>query len=151
MLTRTIAAMATAGLLAGLSQAHATGPNDIFCKVRDSAGNNLTYTFGANTENKNGSIGGTFVETGFAKNGVSQFSAPGQRPIWIFGVNNWGGLTISSRSALGWAIVQGAITDKDGVFGAEAWLYHNNAVIASGGCIRNHSADTADTVPDQGW
>ena len=149
MLTRTIAAMATAALLAGLSQAHATGPNDIFCKVRNSAGNNLTYTFANNTDNANGSIGGTMVETGFDRNGNSQFSARGQRPIWIFGVNNWGGLTLRSRSAPGWALVQGAITSKNGVLGAEAWLYHNNAVIAAGGCIRQQS-DTADTVPDQG-
>jgi hypothetical protein len=85
-----------------------------------------------------------------ARTAICSFAARGQRPIWIFGVNDQGGLTIWSRSALGWAIVQGAITGKDGVFGAEAWLYHNNVVIAAGGCIRNHSADTADTVPDQG-
>ena len=62
------ALLAAALIIGGLSQSHATQPGDLACSIHDVTGNALTYTFGPNSTNANGSLGGTFVETGFDKN-----------------------------------------------------------------------------------
>ena len=38
---------------------------DIVCSIHDTVGNNLTYAFGGNSTNANGTFGGTMVESGF--------------------------------------------------------------------------------------
>jgi hypothetical protein len=70
----------------------------VVCNVRDTAGNNLTYAFGENSHNGNGSFGGTMVETGFEKNGQMVISEKGVRPIWIYAGNVGGGYDLYSRA-----------------------------------------------------
>ena len=53
------------------------------CSVTDNTGNSLVYTFANSTGNADGSAGGTYVETGFVKNGQPVVSPVGRhRPIW---------------------------------------------------------------------
>lgn len=123
----------------GLGQAHATDPSGMLCQVRDGAGNLSTYIFAIDTKNASGagakSVSGTLTETEFIdKDGNAKFAPPGQRPNWLYTGDERGGLTLWSPNP-GWAIVLGAISNNHGVLGAEAWLYHDRTVIASGGCI----------------
>jgi hypothetical protein len=140
-----LAAVATLAV----SSAHATQKSDLLCKLTDTQGSTLLYSFNNNTSNVDGSIGGTFVETGFQKNGHSVFAPVGARPIWIFFANQIGGLTIQSRNDAGWSLVQGAIGVKGNVYSASTALYHGARVVASGWCGRE-GAVTAATVNDQG-
>jgi hypothetical protein len=108
---------------------------DIVCSIHDTVGNNLTYAFGGNSTNANGTFGGTMVETGFDRNGTSTFSQVGRRPIWIFGGNAVGGFNLYSRAAPGWAIAVGP--------SGGATLTHNDRFAGSGWC-RATGATQAD-------
>jgi hypothetical protein len=98
---------------------------DIGCNIRDTVGNNLTYMFGANSVNSDGSFGGTLVETGFEKNGTMVISERGVRPIWLFNANVAGGYNLHSRAAPGWTL---------SVFGSRATLTHNGRFAGGGYC-----------------
>jgi hypothetical protein len=86
----------SAAMVAALasSPAHA----GVVCNVTDTLGNALTYEFGGNSHNVDGSFGGTMVETGFAKNGLVTVSPVGIRPIWTYSGNAFG-YTLNSREA----------------------------------------------------
>jgi hypothetical protein len=116
----------------------------VVCDMHDTVGNSLTYVFGANTVNTNGSFGGTMVETGFRKNGTNVVSDVGQRPIWVFGGNFAGGYNLYSRAAPGWSLsVLG---------GGSATLTHNGRFAGGGYCNRvdDAPAQTTADVGDQG-
>jgi hypothetical protein len=140
MPTRTTAALVAAALtIGGLSRAYATdGAPDIFCQVSDRAGNNSSYIFSFDTKNASTgrSVSGTLAETEFIdKDGNAKFFAPGQRPGWLYIANEQGGGLTFWSSNPGWVIVLGATSNNHGVLGQEAWLYHDQTVIAAGGCI----------------
>jgi hypothetical protein len=115
--------------------------HDLMCSIDDVGGNKLMYTFANNTKNANGSFGGTYVETGFVKNGAPVISARGSRPIWFWdgtpnganGVSN----VISSQSAPGWRLLVGNFDFYKGAVGAKAVLAHNNRTIGAGACVRS--------------
>ena len=84
LLAMTIPSKARRALAAAVATAVLTAPAyaaDIVCSTHDTVGNNLTYAFGGNSTNANGTFGGTMVETGFDRNGTSTFSQVGWRPI----------------------------------------------------------------------
>lgn len=114
---------------------------EIACNIQDTVGNRLTYVFGANSFNNNGTFGGTLVETGFEKNGKMVISERGQRPIWIYGGNQGGGFNLYSREAPGWAL---------SVVGYGATLSHNGRFAGSGSCSVPAPTVTANNVGDQG-
>jgi hypothetical protein len=113
----------------------------VVCNVRDTAGNNLTYAFGENSHNGNGSFGGTMVETGFEKNGQMVISEKGVRPIWIYAGNVGGGYDLYSRANPGWVL---------SVTNSAATLGHNGRFAGSGSCTTSAPASTASNVGDQG-
>jgi hypothetical protein len=129
-----------AALLAGASQAHAAPSAALTCSIGDIAGNALTYAFGPNSTNADGSLGGTMVEAAFDKNGTSTISVPGRRPIWIFKGYDDGSINLFSRSAPGWTISVGP--------SGAAQLTHNGQLRGAGSCAM--SATTAGNVVDQG-
>jgi hypothetical protein len=133
-----IMAAALAILVAPAAQA-----KDIVCHMTDTLGNALTYAFGANSQNADGSFGGTMVETGFEKNGRMVLSEVGNRPIWTFSGDNRG-FTLYSREAPGWAI---SIARNDA-----AVLTHNGYRAGYGSCGATvaQSGPSADTVGDLG-
>jgi hypothetical protein len=114
------------------------------CNIIDTSRNALTWEFGLNTKNKNGSIGGTMVENVFVKNKQIIASMPGSRPIWIWGQNQAGGVLLVQRSDENWHIG----TSYDG---GQATLFHNNQAVGWGQCqITGSNAVTAGNVTDQG-
>jgi hypothetical protein len=126
--------------VAAISLGGAAHAGNLVCNMTDNFGNRLTYAFGDNSVNANGSYGGTMVETGFAKNGTYVVSERGVRPIWVYGANQGGGFNLYSRSAPGWSLrsVNGA-----------AILAHNGRVVGNGTC-GGASGVTAANVADQG-
>jgi len=127
--------------VAAITLGGAAHAGDLVCNMRDTVGNNLTYTFADNTYNANGSYGGTMVETGFEKNGRMTISERGVRPIWIYGANQGGGFNLYSRSAPGWSL-----RSINGV----AILAHNGRVAGNGSC-GGFGGVTAANVGDQGY
>ncbi len=115
----------------------------VVCSIQDTFGNNLTYAFGGNTYNANGSFGGTMVETGFDKNGTAVISRVGQRPIWIYGGNRGGGYNLYSRAAPGWTISV--------LQGGSATLTHNGYFAGGGSCSAGGGGGTQASVGDQGY
>jgi opacity protein-like surface antigen len=115
----------------------------VVCDMHDTRGNSLTYAFGSNTVNTNGSFGGTMVETAFRKNGTNVISDVGQRPVWVFGGNVSGGYNLYSRAAPGWSL---------SVLGnGSATLTHNGRFAGGGYCNRAEEAASQTTdVGDQG-
>ena len=148
-MNRILTAALAIATLAGVSSAHATQNTDLFCSVTDTQGSKIIYTFANNSDNADGSVGGTMVETGFSKNGHDVFAPVGGRPIWIVSLNRLGGLTIASRNDAGWALVEGAVGNNRGVYAGPVALYHNNRIVASGGCARR-GMETAGNVSDRG-
>ena len=138
-MNRLLATAAFALALAAPIAAHA----NIVCDMHDTLGNNLTYAFGSNTVNTNGSFGGTMVETAFRKNGTNVISDVGQRPVWVFGGNVSGGYNLYSRAAPGWSL---------SVLGnGSATLTHNGRFAGGGYCNRAEEAvPQAADVGDQG-
>ena len=120
--------------------AHAASADQLVCNVQDTAGGRMTYLFGPNTTNVNGSFGGTMVEAGFEKNGRMIFSERGMRPIWIYAGNQAGGFTLYSRNDWGWSIS----VASDGL----AILRHGDRFAANGSC--RGGGPTAGNVSDQG-
>ena len=119
-----------------------TDANALTCHMTDTLGNNLTYAFGPNTHNINGTFGGTLVETGFDKNGRSTFSQVGTRPIWIYQASSNGAFDLISAEAPGWVIhIYG---DGEG-----AQLRHNGRFAGDGWC-EGDTPSTRGGVPDQG-
>jgi hypothetical protein len=114
---------------------------DVACNVTDTQGNRLTYLFGVNTENTNGTFGGTMVETGFEKNGTMTMSEVGIRPIWVFTANQGGGYNLNSRVNPGWTM---------SVVGYRAMLTHNGNFIAGGRCAKSDRGVDQNNVGDQG-
>lgn len=146
-MTRILAA-AVSALLAVPACAHDyTG--DLICKIRDNSGQTNLYAFADNTKNANGTIGGTFVETGYTSTRRSVAAPAGMRPVWIYSANDAGGITIASRADPGWFIVVGRGSQGNGVFGGDAVLMHGARAVGWGECARR-SASTAATVPDMG-
>jgi hypothetical protein len=85
---KTLIALAVAATVAAITPAVAHDySSDFVCSVTDNTGNSLVYTFANNTGNADGSAGGTYVETGFVKNGQPVVSPVGYRPIWFWAVN----------------------------------------------------------------
>ena len=84
----------------------------------------MTYTFGDNTKNIDGSFGGTMVETSFDKDGKTVISKIGHRPIWIFD-GNVRSYNLYSREAPGWQI---------SVIDLNATLIHNGRFAGHGNC-----------------
>jgi hypothetical protein len=113
----------------------------VVCNVTDTLGNALTYEFGGNSVNADGSFGGTMVETGFAKNGRVTVSPVGIRPIWTYSGNAFG-YTLYSREAPGWAL------DVYNAGGAQ--LTHNGRIAGTGTCASSAPAQTAGNVGDLG-
>jgi hypothetical protein len=138
MLTKLTTAIVAACALVG--PAHAASADQLVCNVQDTAGGRMTYLFGPNTTNVNGSFGGTMVEAGFEKNGRMIFSERGMRPIWIYAGNQAGGFTLYSRNDWGWSIS----VASDGV----AILRHGDRFAANGSC--RGGGPTAGNVSDQG-
>ena len=132
LLLAAIAAIA----LGGAAQAGEFG-----CNIQDTVGNRLTYLFGDNTTNANGTYGGTVVETGFEKNGRMVISERGLRPVWIYGGNTAGGFNLYSRAAPGWSL---------SIVGGGATLSHNGRFAGSGSCTSAPMV-TAGNVGDQGY
>jgi hypothetical protein len=120
--------------------AHAAG--DVVCSMRDTLGNNLTYAFGSNSFNANGTFGGTMVETGFKKNGTAVVSDVGQRPIWVYGSNAIGGFSLYSRAAPGWTL--------NVVSNGAAMLTHNGRFAGNGFCNTPLTGATQADVGDLG-
>lgn len=120
---------------------------DLMCKVTGRTGNQSVWSFANNSDNANGSTGGTFVETGYSGNGKETYSPVGRRPVWIYGANNVGGFSLASREAPGWAIVVGTIEQRGNYLGGDAVLVHNGRPVGSGECIRQ-SAPTAGGIGD---
>jgi hypothetical protein len=89
---------------AGPTNAHDYS-GDLICTLTDNFGNRLMYLFANNTDNADGSSGGTFVETGFAKNNDRPVVSPvGRRPIWIWNGDGRSMLIITSRDAPDWSL-----------------------------------------------
>jgi hypothetical protein len=133
--------------------AFATSATDLVCSIRDNTGNDLIYTFDGNSQNADGSAGGTMVETGFSKNGRDTFSPVGNRPVWIYEGNRVGGILLHSREAQGWRIGTGHLPAGD-KFMVTANLFHGANIVGTGWCGRDMTAsngdDTAATVGDRG-
>jgi opacity protein-like surface antigen len=122
--------------VAAISVSSAAHAYDLTCNVTDTVGNHLTYAFGINTHNADGSFGGTLVETGFEKNGRMVISERGARPVWIYNGANASTFSLWSREAPGWRIA---------VNGFSAELWHNNRFAGSGACVKQEGAtDVAD-------
>jgi hypothetical protein len=131
--------------------AFASSLTDLGCTIRDTSGTTNYYTFDGNTKNANGTAGGTMVETGYERNGVTVASEVGRRPIWIWNANRSGGVTLWSRQAPGWFIGTSNMTTVNGVWGGPAALYRNNRLVGSGSCSRIlNNGVTASNVGDQG-
>jgi hypothetical protein len=136
--------------------AFASSATDLICTITDSQGSKLYYTFDGNTHNANGTDGGTMVETGFEKNGISVMSEVGQRPIWIWNSNRSNGVTLWSREAPGWFIGTANMRTVNGWWSGRAELYHNSRFAGSGECTRyvggvaSNGGVTASNVGDQG-
>jgi hypothetical protein len=126
--------------VAAITIGGAANAGELVCNMRDTVGNQLTYVFGDNTYNANGSFGGTLVETGFLKNGTAVISERGRRPIWIYGSNQGGGFNLYSRSTPGWSL-----RSANGV----AIIEHNGRVAGNGYCSGGGYA-AAGNVGDQG-
>jgi hypothetical protein len=109
---------------------------DFICRIPDISGHTNMYAFHTNTRNQDGSAGGTFVETGYERDGHLIAAPAGNRPIWI-----WSGSTLIQRVDPSWMIQ----TSPSG----KAALLHKGVVVGSGNCDYNH-APTASTVGDQG-
>ena len=130
------------------SQAHAHDfTTDLMCQVTGVTGNHSAWSFANNTGTADGSEGGTFVETGYSGNGKEVYSTPGRRPIWVYGANNLGGLTLLSREAPGWSIVMAGLVRHPDYVGGDASLVHNGHIIGWGQCVRQ-AAPTAGGVGD---
>jgi hypothetical protein len=98
---------------------------DFLCSVVDATGNQIKYAFANNSANSNGSVGGTYVETGFSKNGRTITSPPGSRPIWIYGMDDAGRAWIYPRATPGWAMYILNPNTTNGQFIANAQLIRN--------------------------
>ena len=127
--------------VAAISLGGAAQAGEFGCNIQDTVGNRLTYLFGDNTTNANGTYGGTVVETGFEKNGRMVISERGLRPVWIYGGNTAGGFNLYSRAAPGWAISV--------LQGGNATLTHNGYFAGGGSCQTTGGATQAN-VGDQG-
>jgi hypothetical protein len=143
-----------AALAAVATPAFATSATDLVCSIKDNTGNNLIYTFDGNSQNADGSVGGTMVETGFSKNGRDTFSPVGNRPIWVYEGNRVGGILLHSREAQGWRIGTGYLPAGD-KFMVAANLFHGANIVGNGWCGRDMTASnggsvTASNVGDQG-
>jgi hypothetical protein len=141
-----------AALAAVATPALATSATDLVCSIRDNTGNNLIYTFDGNSQNANGSVGGTMVETGFSKNGRDTFSQVGNRPIWIYEANRLGGILLKSREAYGWHIGTDALPNGER-FRVVANLFHGDNIVGHGWCGRDLTASNGATqysVGDRG-
>ena len=79
-----------------------THAGELSCRIQDTAGSQMTYIFSPNTAVSSHS--GTFVETGFEKNGRMIISEVGQRPVWIWADDASGGYYLSSIANPGWFI-----------------------------------------------
>jgi hypothetical protein len=129
--------------VAAISLGGAAHAGELVCNMNDTLGNRLTYVFGSNTYNANGTYGGTLVETGFEKNGTIVISERGSRPIWIYGSNRGGGFNLYSRSAPGWSLRS---------VNGNAILAHNGRLAGRGFCSASDTAGTtAANVGDQGY
>jgi hypothetical protein len=128
-LTTLVAAAALAAVAAPAVAHDYSG--DFVCNITDNTGNRLVYTFANNTGNADGSFGGTYVETGFVKNGQPVVSPVGYRPIWFWAANGASGV-IASKEAPGWRIV------LDPAFSAT--LTHNGRPVGWGSCSRGGGA-----------
>jgi hypothetical protein len=125
-------ALAVAATVAAITPAVAHDySSDFVCSVTDNTGNRLVYTFANNTGNADGSAGGTYVETGFVKNGQPVVSPVGYRPIWFWAVNGASGV-IASKEAPGWRIVLDPAM--------RATLAHNGRQVGWGSCSRGGGA-----------
>ena len=129
---KTPIALAVAATVAAITPAVAHDySSDFVCSVTDNTGNHLVYTFANNTGNADGSAGGTYVETGFVKNGQPVVSPVGYRPIWFWAVNGASGV-IASKEAPGWRIVLDPAM--------RATLAHNGRQVGWGSCSRGGGA-----------
>jgi hypothetical protein len=139
-----------AAIVAMSAPAFAQG--DLACAMQDNLGNRMIYTFANNSSNADGSLGGTYVETGFVKNNQAEIHYPvGRRPIWIYSANKGGSFTIWSREAPGWGIGLDPITERNGLYHATAALIHNNSIVGRGECARDGvDSETAGNVSDRG-
>jgi len=117
---------------------------DLLCKLTDTRGNSLLYGFGNNSHNADGALAGTFVETGFVKNRDGVAAPVGARPVWLFGANQFGGLTMTSRNAPDWSIVEGRISRDGNFLVAPAVLTQNGVAKAKGWCERQVPPTAAD-------
>jgi hypothetical protein len=130
-------ALLTAVALATIAtSAHAK----VSCDITDTAGNALIYQFGDNTIADNGD--GTMVETGFSKNGRVTFSPVGARPISIHTLDGYGGYSLHSSEAPGWAL---RVANSDA-----ATLTHNGRYAGGGICSFVMPRAAAAPVGDQG-
>ena len=120
---------------------------DLLCNLTDTRGNRITYGFGNNSHNADGTLGGTFVETGFEKNGALTTYPTGARPVWLYTANQFDALTVVSRNAPSWRVVMGRITENNGILGAPAVLIDGTTPKARGACYRR-TMDTGATVGD---
>jgi hypothetical protein len=142
MLKLLAAAALGVAFAAFVSSAHAHDfGSDITCNVLDIRGNKLTYSFAENTENLNGSLGGTVVETAFMRNGTMVASMPGMRPIWMWEKDQFGNIDIVQRSDSRWRI---------NTVGTTAILMHDDNVVGHGICRFPAYGSTAGTVGDMG-
>jgi hypothetical protein len=117
---------------------------DFVCDITDTLGNQLTYSFANNTNNADGSAGGTYVETGFVKNGQPVVSPAGLRPIWYWTVFNNGSGSINSAEAPDWRIGLGSAVSGP----MPAVLFHDNRRAGWGSCLR-HGMTAQAPVTDQ--
>jgi hypothetical protein len=122
--------------------------NDLFCAVTDNTGRKVAWTFANNSDNADGSIGGTMVQTAFSRNGKFLEGQVGSRPVWIMFANQAGGLTLLPRNDRGWALVISDIyASNSSQTEGKATLYHNSNVIGIGECARR-TGMTSGTIGD---
>jgi hypothetical protein len=133
------ALVAATALTPSIAQAHDFG-HDVTCRIVDTRGNNLLYSFADNTVNTDGSPGGTVVETTFIKNGTMVASMPGMRPIWMYSRGPYG-IDIVQRSDPRWRI-----TYSNGY----ATLLHDGYAAGQGSCTFPVQRQTQATVGDMG-
>ena len=123
------------------------------CGVTFNNGETAGWVFSLNTQNADGSFGGTVVEEGYVGNERVVQSQIGHRPVWVLSQNRSGGVTLASRNDPGWVLVQRGAHGSD--FYGPVSLFHNNRVVAVGAChttVEDNGGrpDTAATVPDMG-
>ena len=109
--------------LSGTANSHDFS-SDIICAITDTSGKVNGYAFANNTENADGSVGGTMVETRYAGGRITAQSEPGSRPVWVWYGNKAGGMTLESRDAPGWKIGMDPIRSEGDNVSAHSVLIH---------------------------